>query len=201
MARKSILPWVLAAAGGAALVKGFFRPYRAVAKKGTVLRCSGPNQFGACDPSDVLEVEKGANVYATGAGEVVATGDGFVHILVSNEPVILMYDGIAPGVVEGQFVGRGQGIGTSLGTVYFSVSELRPGAKKAKLPYTMVNIVPSGWLAARGMKEVVKNTGNANKWCEQGRHIAVPASAVKSCMLQKPLPAGFALLPVSVEIG
>lgn len=195
----AVMPWVLGALGVGALVKGFFRPHRAVAKKGTVARCSGPNQYGVCDPADALAVPAGDAIYATGAGKVVAVGDRFVHILVGNEPVILMYDGIEPDVIEDQYVGRGQTIGYSTGTVFFSVTELGPG-RSGSLPYVASNVAPSAWLAARGMKEVVKNTGAGNRWCEQGRNIAVPVDAGRACRLQKPDPAGFALLPVSVSV-
>lgn len=195
----AVIPWVLGALGVGALVKGLFRPHRAIAKKGTVARCAGPNQFGACDPSDAVSVPQGDSVYATGAGKVVAVGDRFVHILVGNEPVILMYDGVVPDVEEDQYVGRGQKIGESTGIVYFSVTELKPG-RSGPLPYIATYVAPAAWLAARGMREVVKNTGPKNKWCEQGRHIEVPMTAARSCKLQKPEPAGFALLPVSVSI-
>lgn len=193
----AVMPFVFMGLGTLALVRGLFRPHRAVLKEGTVSRCGGQNQFLVCDPTDAIGTPAATSAYATAPAKVVAVGDSFVHLAVTNEPVLLMYEGIAPTVVEGQFVGRGQEIGTATGPVAFGVWQLAPGNAGP-----VMQVVPaSAWLAARGMKHVVKNTGPANKWCEGGRTIHVPAAAKQSCGFVQPDPATFGLLPVSIDMG
>lgn len=183
---------LLASVGAACLIRGLFRPIRALAKSGEIRRCAGTNAFGVCDPSMGIAVAAGASVYSALCGQVVAVGEDYLHVLAEDEPVIVMYQGVAPSVRLGQFLGSGQSVGTSLGDVNFSVTQMGPGG--------MSLIEPASWLAARGFKVLLNNTGPAH-WCAQGRHISVPASARQKCDLRRPEGASFALLPVSVEMN
>lgn len=175
------------------LFRGLFRPVRAVAKSGGVRRCAGDlNQFGVCDTSDLIEVPSGEAVFSTATAKVVSVGEDYVNLVVQNEPVVLMYQGIKPGVKEGQFVGTGQKIGTSSGKVFFSVTSYGQDGPEF--------LAPSAWLAVRGQKLVLKNTGDSAAYCAQGREIVVPNQAKKNCDLKLPSKAKFALLPVTVEL-
>lgn len=193
----AVMPFVFMGLGALSLVRGLFRPHRAVLKSGAVARCGGPNQFLVCDPTDTTSTNVGTAAFATAPAKVVAVGERFVHLAVTNEPVFLMYEGIEPSVVEGQHVGRGQKIVTATGPVAFGVWQLAPGANGP-----VMQVVPAAaWLAARGMKHVTKNTGPADKWCEGGRVIHVPAAVKQACGFRQPDPAKFALLPVQIEMG
>jgi hypothetical protein len=187
--------------GGICLLRGLFRPHRAVVRKGGVARCSGTSSFGTCDPSDAIQADPGTNVYAVVAGRVAAVGDRFVHVVAGSEPVVVMCDGIVPGVIEGQYVGRGQRIGTvgADGTVYFSVTEMV--RSEGPLGYTMAPLPPSAWLASRGVRHAAKNTGDGSRWCEGGRNIQVPQGAMSSCDFKRPEPGMFGLLPITVDMG
>lgn len=193
-----VAPFVFGAIGLGALVRGLFRPHRAVAKKGVVRRCEGANAFGVCDPTIALDIGVGTPVYATGAGKVVAVGDDFIHVLLRKEAAVQLYQGIAPDVVEGQHVGKGQTLGvSSQETIYFGIWQLVPAEGGGVL---MQNVPPSAWMAARGIRPLVKNLGDGNKWCEGGRSITVPGKARQACNFKKPDPATFALLPVQIEL-
>lgn len=180
--------------GALALFRAVFRPVRAVAKEGAVHRCAGEsNQFGVCDTSDVIEVPAGEGVFSTAYAEVVEVGEDYVNLVVQNEPVVLMYQGIVPDVTEGQHVGTGQKIGESTGRVFFSVTQYRPGGAAEF-------VAPSAWLAVRGQKLVVNNTGDETAYCVQEREIVVPREEKLNCDLRLPEKSGFALLPVTVEL-
>lgn len=180
--------------GAAAIFRGFFRPHRAVVKEGSVRRCAGDNNgFGICDPADVIETEPGEPVFATGPGVVAEVGAYFVNIVVENDAVVLMYSGIEPTVEPGQNVGTGQKIGTSDGVVSFAVTQFKPSGQVEYVP-------PSAWLAVRGQRLVVNNTGSEEPYCTGGREIVVPDANQRNCNLHAPRRAGFGLLPVSVEI-
>jgi len=185
---------VWGALGVGCVVRGFFRPTRAVVKEGEVRRCAGePTAYGGCDPTDVILTEPGVPVFATAPAEVVEVGDYYVHLVAQNDAVILMYSGITPTVEVGQHVGTGQKIGTSDGEVAFSVTQYKPGMKSENVP-------PSAWLAVRGLSLVKKNVGSEDPYCVQGRDIVVPGGAQQQCSLKSPGKAGFALLPVTVEL-
>jgi murein DD-endopeptidase MepM/ murein hydrolase activator NlpD len=189
----SSTPYILGAIAAASAVKAVFRPHRAVVREGAVSGCPGVNQYNECDPTLPIEAPAGTAVYSTATGRVVAVGEDFVHIATRNEPVVLYYDGITPSVTEGQYVGRGQEIGSSRGRLYFGVQQFVQGGG-------VVNIEPSSWLAARGNRIASKYTGPGGQWCEQGRHISVPRSAGAPCQFHEPDKAAFALLPVTVEV-
>ena len=190
----STAPYVLGGIAGLALVKALFRPHRAVVREGGVAACPGPNRYRVCDASVAIDAAAGTDVYATASGRVAALGDRFVHIAAHDEPVVLMYDGVVPSLVRGgQYVGREQKIGESKGRVYLGVTQFMPGGK-------LVKIDPSSWLASRGQKIAATYTGPGTAWCEQGRHIEVPASAGTACNLYEPERGGFALLPVTVSV-
>ncbi|HSH76037.1 MAG TPA: M23 family metallopeptidase [Longimicrobiales bacterium] len=174
-------------------MKSVFRPHRAVVREGAVSRCPGVNQYNECDPTLPIDAPVGTSVYSTAAGLVVAVADDFVHIATRNEPVVLYYNGVSPTVVEGQYVGRGQTIGTSKGRVYFGVQQFVQGGG-------VVNVEPSSWLAARGNRIAARYTGSGGQWCEQKRHISVPRSAGAPCQFYEPDRAAFALLPVTIEV-
>jgi murein DD-endopeptidase MepM/ murein hydrolase activator NlpD len=189
----STAPYVLGGIAGLALVKALFRPHRAVVREGGVAACPGPNRYRVCDPSLAIDAASGTPVFSTAEGRVAVVGDRFLQIAAHDEPVVLMYDGVVPSVQEGQYVGRGQQIGQSMGRVFFSVTQFMPGNK-------LVKVDPSSWLASRGQQIAAKYTGSRNEWCEQGRNIDVPASAGGPCNLYEPERGGFALLPVTVSV-
>lgn len=185
---------VWGALGLACVVRGFYRPHRAVVQTGAVLRCAGQNnQFGVCDPSDVIDTEPGEKVFSTGPAKVVDVGEDYVNLVVQNEAVVLMYHGIKPDVEEGQYVGTGQKIGTSSGRIFFSVTQYKPNGVAEFVP-------PSAWLAVRGQELVKENTGDEGAYCAKGREIVVPTAMKTNCNLRSPRRAGFALLPVTVEM-
>ena len=185
--------------GALCLLRGVWRPHRAILREGQVTRCSGQSSYGSCDPSIALSAPTGTRVYAVAPGRIMAAEDGFLHILADNEPVLLMYAGLAPSVHEGTYVGRGQTIGTvGEGTVHFSVSEMVPADNA--LGYQLQALPPSAWLAARGMRTAAKREPTA-LWCDQGRSINVPPEAMRSCDFLRPEPGKFGLLPIQVEMG
>lgn len=180
--------------GALALFRALFRPTRAVAKTGAVRRCAGSsNPFGVCDTSDVVDVAAGDSVFSTASAKAVDVGEDYVNLVVQNEPVILMYQGIVPSISEGQYVGTGQKIGTSTGRVFFGVTQYKPGGK-------VQFVAPSAWLASRGQRLVINNTGDESAYCSQGRDIVVPQEAKRNCDLHLPQKPGFALLPITVEL-
>lgn len=189
----STAPYVLGGIAALGLVKALFRPHRAVVQTGQVAACPGQNRYKTCDASLAIDTAAGTPVFATAGGRVAAVGDKFLLLATHDEPVVLMYDGVVPSVKEGQYVGRGQQIGDSMGRVFFSVTEFVPGGGMQK-------VEPSAWLASRGQKIAAKNTGPGTEWCEQGRHIEVPASAGTPCNLFEPDRGSFALLPVTVSV-
>jgi len=191
----STAPYVLGAIAAVGIVKVFFRPNRAVVKVGSVSACPGPVRGQTCDPSLAIVTEPGTSVYSTVSGRVAAVGPGFIQVASLSEPVVLMYDRVVPGeFVEGQYVGRGQKLGESAGTIYFSVTEWQPGGELQKID-------PASWLASRGQRIASKNTGKGSSWCEQGRHIEVPAEVGRPCNLHEPDRGAFALLPVTVTVN
>lgn len=197
-----LLPIAFGVLGVAATVRGAFRPHRAVLREGTVGRCSGRTQLGTCDSTDQINAPKGTDAYAVAPGIVAAAGETFLQIVASNEPVILLYSNIAPDVVEGQHVGRGQLVGKSLGPVTFGVWQFKRVTLTSGQPSVqMQRVPPSAWLAARGIKHVAKNTGDSEKWCEGGRHITVPRDAKVGCDLKQPYGASFGLVPVEINMS
>ncbi len=184
-----LVPALYLGLGAACLVRGLFRPVRALAKSGLIHRCEGPNQFGVCDPSITIDVNAGDKLYAAASGKIVSVGEDYLHILVMNERVILMYHGVKPLVQVGQYVGLGQAVGDSQGRVYFSVT--------AQTDTARVLVSPSAWLAERGVKVLLKDHSDGTLWCAQGRDIRVPAEPV--CDLSLPEPSDFALLPIRIE--
>jgi len=163
-------PYVLGAIAAIAGVKALFRPRRAVVKEGAISACPGQNRYRICDSTIAIDASAGTPAYATAQGRVVAVGSHFLHIASRQEPVVLMYDGVAPTVEEGQYVGRGERVGDSMGRVYFGVTELLPDG-------TAVRVDPASWLA-----------------------IEVPTEAGRPCDLHEPDRGAFALLPVTVSV-
>lgn len=186
---------MLMGSGALALVRGLFRPHRAVVREGGVAKCSG-SDGSTCDPADMIATAPGTDVFAVAPGRVVAVGPAGLQVVVSNEPVVLVYDGVEPAVSEGHYVGRGEVVGVARGAVVrFATLALvrdRRGVGVRPLP-------PSAWLAARGLRHAVSDTGAGGAWCEGGRRIRVPATVQRSCGFALPESAGFMLFPV--EIG
>lgn len=182
---------VWGALGALCVFRGFFRATKAVVNTGAIKRCASPNSFGVCDPMDQIDTAVGESVFATAPSEVAYVGSNVVHLVSQNEPVILMYEGLTPDVEVGQHVGTGEKIGESQGRIYFGVTQYRQNGVAQFVP-------PSAWLAVRGCKLVVNNTGDENLYCAQGREIIVPDEQV--CVMKSPEKAGFALLPVTVEL-
>lgn len=176
------------------LVRGLWNPHRAVVRKGALESCAGPRD-GRCAQSVVLDSPPGTAVYAVSSGRVVSVGPTWVHLQVSNEPVIAAYYGIEPTVEVGEHVTRGRKIAEAVDPVQFEVWELVPMEGGVGLE----PLEPSSWLTARGLKHAVKLTGGDDLWCGGQRRITVPKAAHEQCRLESPSPAGFALLPVSVE--
>lgn len=157
-------------------------------------RCAGQdNNFGVCDPSDVIDTQPGESVFSTAPAKVVDVGDDYVNLVAQNETVVLMYQGLSPTVEEGQHVGTGQKIGESQGRIFFSVTQYKPGMEAQF-------VAPSAWLAVRGLRLALKNTGDEAAYCAGGRHIVVPDQYGKNCDLKLPRKAGFALLPITAEL-
>jgi hypothetical protein len=189
----STTPYVLGAIALAAGVRTLFWPHRAVVREGGVAACPGKNAYNVCDPTLPIDTPDGAAVYSVVTGRVVAVGPGFVHLASRHEPVVVYYDDVLVDVGEGQYVGRGQRIGTSRGRLYFGVQQWIPGGE-------LVNVEPASWLAARGNRIAARYTGGGSDWCEQRRHISVPRSAGAPCQFHEPDSSAFALLPVTVEV-
>ena len=187
--------------GAACLLRGLFRPHRALVKSGRVARCSGANGYGSCDAADTLQSDPGEPAYAVAPGKIVAVGEDFVNLLATNDTVILMYQGIIPKVVEGQYVGRGQRLGavSDAGLLRFSVTEIV--RSDGALGYSTEVLPPSAWLAARGATHFVHDLGEGAKWCEGGRAIHVPQTAMSACSMKRPEPGKFGLLPIEVDLG
>lgn len=183
--------YILGAFGLVFAIRGLWNPHRAVVREGDVGACPGPDSLGVCHQTVALNTPPGADVYSTGSGKVVSVGPDWVHVQVGNEPVVLFYQGIAPSVAEGTYVGRGQRLGKAAGQVAFGVWEVVSGA--------LVPVEPSSWLAARGYRLAVSATGTDDLWCEKSRHILVPKAVHQGCKLKNPAASGFALLPVSIE--
>lgn len=183
--------YVLGALGTIFALRGLWNPHRAVVRKGDVASCPGPDSLGVCHPTVAINAPPGSPVLSAGGGQVVSVGPDWLHVQVSNEPVVLFYRGVKPTVAEGAHLWRGQKLGEAQGQVLFGVWEVINGQ--------LVPIEPSSWLAARGYKIAASSTGAEDLWCEQKRHILVPKTVHATCKLRNPSAAGFALLPVSIE--
>lgn len=188
--------WFFGASGALLLLRGFWNPHRALVQEGAVASCPGPDG-GTCQDTIAISAATGTPVYAVGSGTVVMAGDRFVHVQLSNEPVVIHYFGITPDVKVGQQVSRGRQIGVARddGPVEFGVAGLVPAQNGAAL----VSLEPASWLAARGYSLSVKHlTGGADLWCAGGRHVTVPKAVHQGCSLAGPSKSSFALLPVSI---
>jgi hypothetical protein len=197
----NLAPTIYAALGTLCLVRGLFRPHRAVLHTGMVVRCAGRDSYGSCDPADTLRSQAGESVYAVAPGTIAAVGESFLHLVAGNDAVIVMYDGVVPEVSEGQHVGLGQRIALvgDAGTVRFSVTQLEPDAS-SQLGYVTRVLPPGGWLAARGLRYCVDDRGGGTNYCEGGRHISVPPDDNAICHMLRPEPGRFGLLPINVEL-
>lgn len=179
--------YLFGAMGAAALVRGLWNAHRAVVRKGQIAVCAGAE----CSP--LMALRSGdSRVYAAGGGRVALVDGGVVHVRVSNEPVVLHYEGLAPTVRQGQYVLRGQPLGDSTGVVHFGVWLVRPDG-------SLTPLEPAAWLASRGYRAAVSVTGQGGTWCEQGRRIEIPAAVHSGCGIKAGSEPSFALLPVSVR--
>lgn len=156
------------------------------------MRCAGD---AGCERA--LTVATGADqaVLSPVGGRVVEVAPGAVSVVADHEPVTLRYTGLSrPTVQAGQRVRNGETIGVSA-EFGFAVSRIVRGSdgKLSSQP-----LVPSAWLAARGMAIASRKTPTT-LWCGQGRRLVVPAT-VGRCSMKLPEPARFALLPVSVSM-
>jgi len=198
VAMAHIFPFVLMGAGALALTRGFFRPHRAVVHTGGVSKCSGGTASTACDPADTLAVQPGTDVYALSPGRVVLVDSLRIEIVLSNEPVVLVYEGVEPSILGGHHVGRGEVIGHAAGAVVrfatLALFQGQGGPEVRPMP-------PSAWLAARGLRHAVSDTGAGGSWCEGGRRIEIPVASQRGCEFSMPDPAGFSLLPVQIGAG
>jgi hypothetical protein len=159
----------------------------------------------------LLESFEGAGpVFTPVAGRVLTVGKltgisvpgvvphTIIRVAATHEPVVLEYRGaLQPQVAEGEKVGVGQQVALAQ-QVEFGVKEIR----RSSSGVTSIQLEPASWLAARGLSISVKkhkaDTEGSN-WCEGGRKLRVPESAVL-CNLDLPAPGGFLLLPVSASV-
>jgi hypothetical protein len=188
---------LLALAGAGSLFRGLYRARRAVVGIGKVQRCSGKSQYGVCDVTDVIAAPSGTKVFAVAPGKIAAVGGHFVHLVADNEPIIVMYEGVQPSVAEGDEVGIGEQIGVSTGPVSFGVTQMIPA--QAVGNYALRPVVPSAWLAARGMRHADVQMGGQQLWCEGGRRQVAPPATVQ-CEFAAPELPSFALLPVQIDL-
>lgn len=200
MAKTGMVPWVYMGLGTLFLVRGLFRPHRAVVKRGEIESCPGANQFGGCDPFLSLAATPGEKVFSVGPGGIVAVGENFIHLLTTNDTAVVMYEGIVPEVVEGQYVGRGQKVGIvdEDGLVRFSVTQLVPADDGGVIAET---VPPSAWLAVRGFRVFARGGDMGAEWCGGGRRIDVPPGAKRACNMRRPYGGKFGLLPIEVNLG
>lgn len=187
--------WAFGGVSALLLVRGLWNPHRALLRSAAVQSCPGPDG-SVCRDTIALVAQEGVPVYAAAAGTVIALGDNWMHIQVSNEPVVLAYYGLTPDVEVGQNVGRGRKIGGARANepLEFGVTEIMNQNGSA----TMVALEPRSWLAARGVRLTVNKTPDTQLWCGPGRHITVPQAVHQGCGLQMPERSNFALLPVSI---
>ncbi len=190
--RVPVATYVWGGIGALALLRGLWNANRAVVKAGEAADCPGPVSGGGCSTTILIAAAEGTPVYSVGGGRIVSVGPNWVHVEVKNEPVILYYGGLKPSVRDGAYAWRGGKLGTvpSSKQIEFGVWEVTKDG--------VVPLEPSSWLAARGYRLAVKQTGKGDAWCEQKRKIVVPKSAHQTCKLGMPEAAGFALLPVSI---
>lgn len=187
--------WAFGGVGAILLVRGLWNPHRAVTHSGAVSSCPGP-EGNSCNDTIAITAEPGTAVYSVGAGAVIAAGDRWVHVQVSNEPVVIHYSGVTPSVTVGQHVGRGRRIGEarSDGPVEFGVT----GIVNENGSPALVSLEPRSWLAARGYSLTVAGAPATDLWCGPGRHVSVPKPVHMGCGLRMPAKSNFALLPVSI---
>jgi len=189
--------WAFGGLGALALVRGLWNPHRALTKSANLEACPGRGPGGVCYDTLALAAQPDEPVYSVGSGEVMAVGDRWLHIQLSNEPVILHYYGVTPDVRLGQQVGRGKKIGVTRadGPLEFGVVEV---VREADGGAALASVEPRSWLAARGESLTVKKMANPNVWCGPGRHVSVPADVHMGCHLRNPAQTKFALFAVSV---
>jgi hypothetical protein len=192
------VPFATWAFGGVAtlfLFRGLWNPHRAVVHEAALAACPGP-EGPTCNDTLALVAQPGTPVYAAGSGTVMAVGDRWLHIQLSNEPVILHYTGVTPDVAPGQTVGRGRKIGVARddGPVEFGVTGI---VNDNGVP-VLHAVEPRSWLAVRGYALTVRKAPPTDLWCGPGRHVTVPPSVHMGCGLLGPEKSNFALLPVSV---
>lgn len=183
------LAWAVAAgfAGSRALV----RPHRGrLTAGGAPVRCSGG---AGCTPGLAIATGPDQAVLSPVNGRVTRVGST-VDVVADSEAVTLRYSGLRPSVQAGQRVRNGETIGVASEFTFAVSRMLRDSAGKL----TEESLVPSAWLAARGMAIAARKTPST-QWCGQGRRLVVPAE-VGRCGMKLPEPARFALLPVSVSM-
>jgi murein DD-endopeptidase MepM/ murein hydrolase activator NlpD len=198
--------WVFGGAGALLMLRGLWNPHRALTKSGTLSRCPGPTMGGFSETLQ-LAVADGEPVYSVGSGTVIASGDTFVHIQLSNEPVVIYYLGVMPDVAPGQHVMRGRKIGYATGGMVdcgvMGLGHADDGERTDASNWNLsspgavfYDVEPRSWLAVRGYEPTVKPMAETTAWCGPGRHISVPQDVHRQ--LSMPEKASFALLPVSV---
>jgi len=184
--------YVFGAIGLTALIRALWNPHRMLATEASIAACAG-QEGSLCEQTLELRTPAGADIYATGGGQVIAAGPDWLHVLVANEPVVLFFDGMATTLKPGDSVWRGQVVGTSPGRVRFGVWTINPNG-------TLSALEPAAWLAARGY-QIAGTLDPASEalWCGKGRQLSIPKSAHATCKLGLPAPATFSLLPVSLS--
>lgn len=191
MAAIPVATWVFGALAGACLVRGLWNATRAVAGQAKLVGCPGG---AGCNPTVSLDVK--GDLYSACSGTVVSVGDTWVQIAADDEPVVLGYFGLAPSVVVGQGVGRGQPVGSAHGHVGFGVWAVSGQA--------LSPIEPTSWLASRGFA-LAADMGNplpgTELWCGGGSKIVVPPDVHNVCKFGMPAQPDFLLFPVSITQG
>jgi hypothetical protein len=179
-----VIPIIVGAAGGLMLFRGLYRSNRALVPAGKLKFAGGSGGFlRGCDPFLEIETKPQTNVYCVAPGKVLLANDDMIHILATNEPVVLVYGGVRPTVTKGQYVGVGQSIGATTATFLYFAAYMAKNAEFLPMP-------PTAWLASRGLAPVAG---------QGSRDIKITKEQRQGCSYVTPDRAGFALLPVSVE--
>jgi hypothetical protein len=215
---KKKTPWLAYGLGALTvglLVRGLYRPSRALVDAGEVTVCPGGD---GCSKLVAVKLNAPSPVYALGAGKVIhsesappatpggdkahALSNTVVAIALSGEPIVIVIttDGRTttppPG---GSEVSIGQPLFEAQPgqVVSLQVSQVVPGSAGA--PAAMRAIDPLAWLVARGRS--LTRSGNPASGCGlDGRTYRPPAPAQEcSDVLALPTASPYLILPVTIQ--
>lgn len=204
------------------LVRGLWRPSRALVDAGTVSHCPSQPQASAnmgydqCSPSVSVDLTASSPVYALGAGKVVhveerkaqpasmpgaAAAGAYVYFALSTEPVVLAIEVL--GTVTGlPAAGAEFGIGQQMfraeqgAQVRLEARELLPATSGT--PARTRALDPLAWLVARG--RTLTRSGNPASTCGLDGRSYRPAAPAADCpTLALPVASPYLILPVTVQ--